>query len=73
MGEPEILGAKEVAEYLHVHLFTVHRLAREGRLPAFKIGADWRFRRDSLERWIEDQERLMHRHKRIRTKDHSTP
>ncbi len=57
MTEKDILEAKEVAAYLHLHLFTVHKLAREGRLPAFKIGNDWRFRRSSLEKWIKSQER----------------
>ncbi len=58
MVEKEIMGAKEVAEYLHLHLFTVHRLAREGKIPAFKIGTDWRFRRSSLNGWIESKEKI---------------
>jgi excisionase family DNA binding protein len=48
----EILTAKEVAEYLNVHPLTVHKYAREGKIPAFKIGTDWRFHRKHLERWI---------------------
>jgi excisionase family DNA binding protein len=55
-GEHEILGAREVAAYLQLHLFTVHKLAREGRLPAFKVGRDWRFRRSSIEDWIQQEE-----------------
>jgi excisionase family DNA binding protein len=31
----EILTTKQVAEYLHIHPLTVHRYAREGRIPAF--------------------------------------
>ena len=58
MLDKDILEAKEVAEYLHLHLFTVHKLAREGKLPAFKIGNDWRFKRSSLEEWIESKEKL---------------
>jgi len=52
----EILNAKEVAEYLKIHLFTVHKYARENKLPAFKIGADWRFNRKSIEKWIKERE-----------------
>ncbi|MDD5005574.1 MAG: helix-turn-helix domain-containing protein [Candidatus Omnitrophica bacterium] len=52
----EILNAKDVADYLNVHLFTVHKYAREGRIPAFKIGADWRFHRKSIEKWIKEKE-----------------
>jgi excisionase family DNA binding protein len=52
----DILNAKEVAQYLHLHLLTVHKLAREGKLPAFKVGKDWRFRRSALEEWMRAQE-----------------
>ena len=55
-GAREIMAAKEVAEYLDLHLLTVHKLAREGRLPAFKVGRDWRFRRSSIESWIKQEE-----------------
>ena len=52
----DILDAKDVADYLHVHLFTVHKYAREGKIPAFKIVADWRFHRRSIEKWIREKE-----------------
>ena len=48
----EIMTAKEVAQYLSIHPLTVHKYAREGKIPAFKIGTDWRFHRKSLEKWI---------------------
>ncbi|MCM8780939.1 MAG: helix-turn-helix domain-containing protein [Candidatus Omnitrophica bacterium] len=51
----EILTAKEVAEYLNIHPLTVHKYAREGKIPAFKIGTDWRFHRKHLERWIREK------------------
>lgn len=51
----EILTAQEVADYLKLHLLTVHRYAREGKIPAFKIGTDWRFHRKYIERWIKEK------------------
>jgi len=51
----EILTAKEVAEYLNIHPLTVHRYAREGKIPAFKIGTDWRFHKKYIERWIKEK------------------
>ena len=57
MTEEKIMQAKEVAEYLHLHLFTVHKFAREGRIPAFKLGNDWRFKKSSLEEWIKKEEK----------------
>jgi excisionase family DNA binding protein len=51
----EILTAKEVADYLNLHTLTVHRYAREGKIPAFKIGTDWRFHRKYIEKWIKQK------------------
>ncbi len=51
----EILTAKEVADYLNLHTLTVHRYAREGKIPAFKIGTDWRFHKKYIERWIKEK------------------
>lgn len=51
----EIMTAKEVADYLGLHPLTVHRYAREGKIPAFKIGTDWRFHKKYIERWIKEK------------------
>ena len=48
-----ILTAKEVADYLRCHISTVYRLAKNGKLPAFRLGADWRFREDALQNWLD--------------------
>jgi len=53
--EKEILTTKEVAAYLNIHPLTVHKYAREGKIPAFKIGTDWRFHKKHLERWIKEK------------------
>jgi excisionase family DNA binding protein len=45
----------EVAEYLSLHPLTVRRLARDGEIPAFKVGRQWRIKRELLNRWIADQ------------------
>jgi excisionase family DNA binding protein len=46
---------KEVAEYLDVHPATVYRLAQRGKIPAFKIGSDWRFHKRYIDEWIDRQ------------------
>ena len=51
----EIMTTKEVAEYLHIHPLTVNKYAREGKIPAFKIGTDWRFHQKYIERWIREK------------------
>ncbi|ABM58358.1 phage transcriptional regulator, AlpA [Verminephrobacter eiseniae EF01-2] len=48
----EILTIDEVAAYLKASKRTVYRLAASGKLPAFKLGGTWRFRRGELDQWI---------------------
>ncbi len=49
----QIMTIEEVARYLSLHELTVRRLAREGEIPAFKIGRQWRVKKTLLDRWIE--------------------
>ncbi|MGF1869694.1 methylation-associated defense system helix-turn-helix domain-containing protein MAD1 [Photobacterium indicum] len=49
----QILTLKEVAAYLKLAEKTAYRLASEGKLPGFKVGGSWRFKREDLEAWIE--------------------
>ena len=51
----EILTLKEVAEYLKLAEKTAYRLASEGKLPGFKVGGSWRFKREDVQTWIEEQ------------------
>ena len=52
---PQIMTIADVAEYLGLHELTVRRLAREGAIPALKLGRQWRIKRDLLEQWIENR------------------
>ena len=56
MKKIETLTPNEIAKILRIHPFTVTRLAREGKIPAFKVGGIWRFRKDQFEQWIVQQE-----------------
>jgi excisionase family DNA binding protein len=49
-----ILTVSELSEYLHIHRTTIYRLLREGKLPGFRIGSDWRFSFDAIEQWQRD-------------------
>ena len=48
----ETFTPNDLAKILNLHPFTVTRLAREGKIPAFKVGGVWRFRKDEFERWM---------------------
>lgn len=50
-----VMTVKEVADYLRVNQRTVYRLAVEGKLPGFKVGATWRFKRADIDSWIDAQ------------------
>jgi len=47
-----LLDCGEVARLLHLHPKTVERLAREGRIPAYKIGKRWLFRASEIDQWM---------------------
>jgi excisionase family DNA binding protein len=50
-----ILTVKEVADYLRVNQRTVYRLAVDRKLPGFKVGTTWRFKRADIDEWIRQQ------------------
>lgn len=54
--DSEFLTAEEVASRLRLPLSTVYKLVREKALPGFKIGKHWRFRKETIDQWIKDQE-----------------
>tara|TARA_R110000744_G_scaffold326256_1_gene432028 strand:+ start:69 stop:254 length:186 start_codon:yes stop_codon:yes gene_type:complete len=56
MSKDEIFTIKEVAAYLKLAEKTTYRLASEGKLPGFKVGGSWRFRKKEIDRWIIEQE-----------------
>lgn len=50
----DFLTAEEVAAYLKVDIMTIYRLAKEGRIPAFKIGHLWRFKKSEIDEWFKN-------------------
>ena len=51
----EILTIDEVATYLRLTPQTIYKWAQEKRIPAVKLGKEWRFRRSIIDRWFDDQ------------------
>jgi excisionase family DNA binding protein len=51
-----IMTTAEVAQFLRVHQSTLYKLVRKGLIPAFKIGTDYRFYRDEIEKWMTDRQ-----------------
>jgi excisionase family DNA binding protein len=40
---------------LHVVPATVYKLTREGKIPSFRVGTEWRFRKGQIERWVAEK------------------
>lgn len=53
--EDDILTIEEVAKYLRVSERTVYDWAQKGEIPSGKIGTVWRFKRDEIERWVNEK------------------
>ena len=49
--EAKVITITELSEYLRVHRSTLYRLLKKGQLPGFKIGSDWRFNVEAIDRW----------------------
>jgi excisionase family DNA binding protein len=53
----EIMTVKEVAVYLKMKPVTIYKLAKEGRIPAFRVASFWRFKKDLIEKWLNEESR----------------
>jgi excisionase family DNA binding protein len=51
---PKIMTTKEVSEYLKLHEITICKYAKEGKLPAIRIGRVWRFDKDAIDACISN-------------------
>ena len=55
MIDESFLTTEEVLDYLQVNLRTVYRLIKAGRIPAVRVGRQWRFRKRDIDAWLESQ------------------
>ena len=50
----QVMTSVEAADYLKMHVKTICRLAKEGKIPAKKVGSEWRFMRRVLDSWLSE-------------------
>ena len=55
MIDETFLTTEEVLEYLQVNLRTVYRLIKAGKIPAVRVGRQWRFRKRDIDSWLDSQ------------------
>ena len=51
-----VMTVQDVSVYLRVHPSTVYRLLKRNELPAFRVGSDWRFNVEAIDRWCIEQD-----------------
>src|ERR1700694_426752 len=55
MIDETFLTTEDVLEYLQVNLRTVYRLIKAGKIPAVRVGRQWRFRKRDIDAWLDSQ------------------
>ena len=53
-GFEEIMTLEETAKYLKIGKSTLYKMAREGKIPAVKIANQWRFRKEDINKWLQE-------------------
>ena len=48
-----VMTIDELSDYLRISRSTLYKLAQEGRVPCQKVGRHWRFRKEAIDRWLE--------------------
>jgi excisionase family DNA binding protein len=51
-----VLTVQEVSRYLRVHPSTIYRMLKKNQLPAFRVGSDWRFTVEAIDKWRSEAE-----------------
>ena len=50
----DILTIEELSIYLKIPKSTLYKLVREGKIPSQKVGRHWRFRKKTIDRWLDE-------------------
>jgi excisionase family DNA binding protein len=53
---PQVLTIEEASKYLRLPLSSLYKLAQGGKIPCQKVGRHWRFRKETIDRWLDDRD-----------------
>ena len=56
MKPKDVMTIDELAEYLQVSKSSLYKLAQDGQVPGQKVGKHWRFRKEAVDRWLDERE-----------------
>jgi excisionase family DNA binding protein len=51
---PDVMTIEQLSVYLQIAKSTLYKLAQEGKVPGQKVGKHWRFRKDAIDRWLDE-------------------
>ena len=51
---PDVMTIEQLCSYLQLSRSTLYKLAQEGKVPGQKVGKHWRFKKDVIDRWLEE-------------------
>ena len=68
-----MLTLKELAEYLKMKEVTIYKHAQEGKIPGFKVGSKWRFKKETIDKWIAEGQQGPQVDKKSKTRAISNP
>lgn len=55
--DEDVFTVPELAHYLRMKPITIYKHVAGGKLPGFKVGSQWRFKKKTIDSWIEEQEK----------------
>ena len=50
---PLVMTIEEASKYLRVPLSSLYKLAQDGKIPCQKVGRHWRFRKETIDHWLD--------------------
>jgi excisionase family DNA binding protein len=52
---PPVMTIEEASKYLQIPLSSLYKLAQDGKIPCQKVGRHWRFRKETIDHWLDDR------------------
>ena len=49
------LTLEQIAEYLQMSTSSIYKMAQDGKIPAYKVGRQWRFKKEDVDRWVTNK------------------
>ena len=52
---PLVMTIEEASTYLRIPLSSLYKLAQDGKIPCQKVGRHWRFRKETIDHWLDER------------------